>query len=96
MGRQGPNPKQNIIMANGASVPQGKMIDHQKVEKNKLDKQHTKDQLLFTQQGGLSEKPALPQYQLPYYSLNYNEYIVYDTSQIKVRYLVQVRYFYNV
>ena len=93
MGRQGPNPKQKIIMANGATVPLGKLIDHQKVERNKFDKQQAKAQLLFTQQGQLPEKPALPQYQLPYYSLNYNEYIVYDTSQIKVRYLVQVRYF---
>ena len=28
-----------------------------------------------------------------YRGLNYNEYIVYDTSQVKMRYLVQVKFF---
>ena len=26
------------------------------------------------------------------YTLNYNEYVVYDTSQIKMRYLVKIQY----
>lgn len=62
-GRQGPDPAQNIILANGAIVPIGKHIQHAQRD----------------EQGNYI-----------HYSLNYNEYIVYDISQVRMRYLVQV------
>ena len=66
MGSFCPNPKQKIVLANGAKVPCGKPLDIYQKEKRKNPNTDVS------------------------YSLSHNEYIVYKTEQVRIRYVVQV------
>lgn len=59
-GVEGPNPKQNIYLANGTIMPVGKNIEYEKDVVNRTR------------------------------SLAYNEYIVFNEKQVRIRYLIQV------
>ncbi len=63
VGKQGPNPNQDVYLPNGMVVPLGK-------------------------------KCSTPQPKLPknvYWSLQHNEYVVYNTTQVRIRYLLELR-----
>lgn len=64
-GINGPNPKQNLYLANGCAIPIGKIIEY---EENQIQKTRF---------------------------LSHNEFVVYDESQVRIRYIVQLNTKYN-
>ena len=82
VGMQGPNPQKNIYLANGCAVPVGEHIPW--VADNNKNAFKTKGQVNAFG-GQLGSNQTQP-------SLQWNEYVVYDTAQVFVRYLVEVKY----
>jgi len=73
-GNQGPKPGKHVVLANGCSVPIGKVVDLKK------NKKANNQPGVFGGFGGFG-----------WGGLSNNEYIVYDNSQVRIRYLVQVK-----
>lgn len=74
IGRLGPNPSQSDRLPDGAIVPLGSQITNLKPDGATQERESFKD---FLQQK-------------PYWDLHFNEYVVYDPTQILIKYLVEL------
>ena len=63
VGKQGPNPNQDVYLPNGMVVPLGKKCS--------------------------TPQPKLPKHS--HWGLQHNEYVVYNTTQVRIRYLLELR-----
>lgn len=73
-GRMGPDMKRSVYLTNGAKVPLGPYIENYKID----ELNSTPEEILKNQE---IQKKLM---------LQHNEYIVYNESQVRMRYLVQV------
>jgi hypothetical protein len=88
LGKRGPDFKKLVYAPQGYGIPTSKAIDYPDVDeatKNVARARYTKNtgQQLYQWGSGF----GMPQ---TFYQLQNNEYIVYNTDQIKMRYIVEL------
>lgn len=97
IGKMQPNPKQNIVLSNGAVVPCGEVLaaydlmvdpNQNRIKGRKVMKQ--KATKAFGNQPVGNVGNIVEDMENPIPTQEYNEFVVYDASQVRIRYVVQV------